>query len=116
MVQFKDVFLGSDKRSYSRATTSQRCVRAGGKPLVNYFLPQIVRVDGIAMGVNYGADRLRFPAPVPVDARVRGGAELLEATPQKDGSIQAKFRVTVEIEDHDKPGCVIDTIARYYPA
>lgn len=95
-----------------------RCIAHGylTQSLVNLFLPQIVRVDGIAMGVNYGADRLRFPAPVPVGSRVRGGAELLEATPQKDGSIQAKFRVTVEIEDHDKPGCVIDTIARYYPA
>jgi acyl dehydratase len=83
---------------------------------VNHFLPEIVRVDGISMGVNYGADRLRFPAPVPVGSRVRAGAELLEAAPQKDGSIQAKLRVTVEIEGGDKPGCVIDTIARYYPA
>jgi acyl dehydratase len=95
-----------------------RCIAHGylTQSLVNYFLPQIVRVDGISMGVNYGADRLRFPAPVPVGSRVRGGAELLEAAPQKDGSIQAKFRVTVEIEGSDKPGCVIDTIARYYPA
>ncbi|MCL4686793.1 MaoC family dehydratase [Myxococcota bacterium] len=94
-----------------------RCIAHGylTQSLVNHFLPQIVRVDGIAMGVNYGADRLRFPAPVPVGSRVRGGAELLEATPQKDGSVQVKYRVTVEIEDHDKPGCVIDTIARYYP-
>jgi acyl dehydratase len=95
-----------------------RCIAHGylTQSLVNYFLPQILRVDGISMGVNYGADRLRFPAPVPVGSRVRGGAELLEATPQKDGSIQAKLRVTVEIEASDKPGCVIDTIARYYPA
>jgi acyl dehydratase len=95
-----------------------RCIAHGylTQSLVNYFLPQIVRVEGIAMGVNYGADRLRFPAPVPVGSRVRGSAELLEATPQKDGSIQARFRVTVEIEHGDKPGCVIDTIARYYPA
>ena len=47
--------------------------------LVNYFLPQIMEVQGISMGVNYGADRLRFPAPVPVGSRVRGSAELLEA-------------------------------------
>jgi acyl dehydratase len=95
-----------------------RCIAHGylTQSLVNHFLPQIVRVDGIAMGVNYGADRLRFPAPVPVGSRVRGGAELLEATPQEDGSVQARFRVTVEIEGGDKPGCVIDTIARYYPA
>jgi acyl dehydratase len=82
---------------------------------VNFFLPQIVQVRGIAMGINYGADRLRFPAPVPVGAKLRGGAELLEAEETRDGAVQAKFRVTVEIEGSDKPGCVIDTISRYYP-
>ena len=46
--------------------------------LVNMFLPQIVEVRGISMGVNYGADKLRFPAPVPVGSRIRGSAELLE--------------------------------------
>jgi acyl dehydratase len=84
--------------------------------LVNHFLPQIVEVRGISMGINYGADRLRFPAPVPVGSRVRGSAELLEVEPQKDGSVQAKIRVTVEIEGSERPGCVIDTISRYYPA
>jgi acyl dehydratase len=84
--------------------------------LVNFFLPQIVVVKGISMGINYGADRLRFPAPVPVGSRVRGSAELIEAEEQKDGSVQAKIRVTVEIEGSERPGCVIDTISRYYPA
>jgi acyl dehydratase len=84
--------------------------------LVSHFLPQIVEVHGVSMGINYGADRVRFPAPVPVGSRLRGSAELIEALPQKDGSLQAKIRVTVEIEGNDKPGCVIDTISRYYPA
>jgi acyl dehydratase len=84
--------------------------------LVSYFLPQIVEVRGISMGINYGADRLRFPAPVPVGSRVRGSAELIEVEPQKDGSVQAKVRVTVEIEGSERPGCVVDTISRYYPA
>ncbi len=83
--------------------------------LVNCFLPQIVDVRGISMGVNYGADRLRFPAPVPVGSRVRGAAEVVEAAPSKDGGVQAKFRVTVEIEGSERPGCVIDTLVRYYP-
>ncbi len=83
--------------------------------LVNHFLPQIVEVRGIAMGINYGADRLRFPAPVPVGSRVRGGAELLAVETVKDGAIQAKVRVTVEIEGQERPGCVIDTISRYVP-
>ena len=83
--------------------------------LVNFFLPQIVEVRGIRMGVNYGADRIRFPAPVPVGSRLRGNAELLEAEDTKDGAVQAKIRVTVEIDGGERPACVIDTISRYYP-
>ena len=83
--------------------------------LVNLFLPQIVEVRGISMGVNYGADRLRFPAPVPVGSRLRGSAELIEVEEIK-GTVQAKIRVSVEIEGSDRPACVIDTISRYYPS
>jgi len=67
------------------------------------------------MGINYGANRLRFPAPVPVGSRVRGGAELLEVERTRDGAFQATIRVSVEIEGGERPGCVIDTISRYYP-
>ena len=84
--------------------------------LVNFFLPQIVEVRGISMGVNYGADRLRFPAPVKVGSRVRGGGELVGAEQTKDGGVQATIRVTVEIEGSERPACVVDTISRYYPA
>ena len=83
--------------------------------LVNHFLPQIVDVRGIRMGVNYGADRLRFPAPVPVGSRLRGGAELISVEEVKGGAVQAVIRVTVEIEGGERPACVIDTISRYYP-
>ncbi len=84
--------------------------------LVSHFLPQIIEVRGIAMGINYGADRLRFPAPVPVGSKLRAGAELIGAEPAKDGSIQSKVRVTIEIEGSEKPACVIDSISRYYAA
>jgi len=84
--------------------------------LVNHFLPQIVEVHGIAMGINYGADRLRFPAPVPVGSRIRGGAELVAVEKVKGGAVQTKVRVTVEIEGQERPACVIDTISRYVPA
>jgi acyl dehydratase len=84
--------------------------------LVSYFLPRIVEVRGVSMGVNYGTDRLRFPAPVPVGSRIRAGAELLEAEPTKDGAVQAKIRVTVEVEGQERPGCVVDTLSRFYPA
>jgi acyl dehydratase len=52
---------------------------------------------------------------VPVGSRIRGGAELLEAQDTPDGAVQAKIRVTVEIEGRERPGCVVDTISRYYP-
>lgn len=81
--------------------------------LVNHFLPQILRIDGVRHGVNYGCDRIRFPAPVRVGARVRGIGELLRAEPL-DGGVQAWVRVTVEIDGENKPGCVADTISRYY--
>lgn len=84
--------------------------------LVNRFLPEIVQVHGISMGVNYGSDKLRFPAPVPVGSRIRGRAELVKAEEVKGGAIQSTVRVTVEIEGSDRPACVVDTISRYVPA
>ncbi|MFM0395755.1 MaoC family dehydratase [Paraburkholderia phytofirmans] len=81
--------------------------------LVNFFLPQIVCIEGARLGVNYGCDRIRFPAPVRVGARVRGVGEVLRAE-AFEGGVQAWIRVSVEIEGEPKPGCVADTISRYY--
>ena len=82
--------------------------------LVNMFLPQIVEVQNLKMGVNYGCEKVRFPAPVPVNSKVRGKGELISVEEVK-GGYQAVIRVTVEIEGSDRPACVIDTISRYYP-
>ncbi|MDI6028511.1 MaoC family dehydratase [Corticibacterium sp. UT-5YL-CI-8] len=82
--------------------------------LINMFLPQLFRADGMKMGINYGADRLRFPAPVPVGSRVRVVAELVKADPLKGNAVQTTVRVTVELEGSAKPGCVADIIGRYY--
>jgi acyl dehydratase len=84
--------------------------------LVSMFLPQIVEVHGISMGVNYGTDKVRFPAPVPVGSKLRGSAELVKVEEVGGGGVQATVRVTVEIDGKDKPACVVDTISRYYPA
>lgn len=80
--------------------------------LSNFFLPQIVDVQDVSMGVNYGLNRIRFPAPVLVGARVRGGAELVAAEPIS-GSVQTTMLVTVEIDGGDKPACVIEALSRY---
>lgn len=82
--------------------------------LVNVFLPQIIDVQGISMGVNVGCDKVRFPQPVTVGSRVRGVGELLSAEEAK-GGIQSVVRVTVEIEGSERPACVVDTISRYFP-
>ncbi len=82
--------------------------------LVNTFLPQIIEVRGIRMGVNYGTDKVRFPSPVPVGSRIRGNGELVAAADTKDGAVQATVRVTVEIEGKERPACVVDTISRFY--
>ena len=82
--------------------------------LVNMFLPEIVDVQGISMGVNYGCEKIRFPSAVKVNSRVRGVGELTQVEHVK-GGVQATIRVTVEIEGSDRPGCVVDTISRYYP-
>lgn len=81
--------------------------------LVNFFLPQLMRVDNLLMGVNYGCDRVRFPAPVRVGARVRGVGEITAVEALANGALQVVVRVTVEIEGSDRPGCVVDTISRY---
>ena len=84
--------------------------------LANFFLPRIVSVEGISMGVNYGCDKIRFPAPVKVGSKIRGSAALTSAEDTKDGGVQAKITVTIEIEGGDRPACVIETISRYYAA
>ena len=83
--------------------------------LVNLFLPQLMQVEAVRMGVNYGVDKVRFPAPVPVGARIRGRGEVVAAEELK-GAVQVIVRVSVEIEGSDRPACVADTISRFVPA
>ncbi len=82
--------------------------------LINFFLPQLLRAEGLKMGVNYGADRLRFPAPVPVGSRLRGVGEVVKAEPIGEDAAQITVRMTIEVEGSERPGCVADIIARFY--
>ena len=82
--------------------------------LANLFLPQIMQVNNVSMGVNYGCEKVRFPAPVPVGSRVRGGGEVISAEEVK-GGVQVVVRMTIEVESGDRPACVIDTISRFFP-
>jgi acyl dehydratase len=82
--------------------------------LVPMLVWQVYKVEGIKMGVNYGANKLRFPSPVPVDSRVRAGVELLSLT-EGGGGYQLTARVTVEREGGDKPACVVETVSVLVP-
>lgn len=82
--------------------------------LANLFLPQIMQVNNTSMGVNYGCEKVRFPAAVPVGSRVRGGGEVISVEEVK-GGVQVVVRMTIEIEGSDRPACVIDTISRFFP-
>lgn len=84
--------------------------------LANYFLPQLIDVRGTSMGVNYGCDKIRFPSPVPVGSRVRGTGSITTVKETKNGGIQAKITIEIEIEGQERPACVIETISRFYPA
>jgi acyl dehydratase len=78
--------------------------------LVPSLIWQIYTVEGLTMGVNYGANKVRFPSPVPVGSRVRAGAELVSLDRGPQGA-QAVVRVTVEREGGDKPVCVAETVS-----
>ena len=67
---------------------------------------------GLVMGINYGLDKVRFPAPVKVNSHVRARLELISAELKAAHTIQLKHRVTVEIKGEEKPGCVAETLSR----
>ena len=80
--------------------------------LTNLFLPQIITVEGISMGINYGVNKVRFPTPVLVGSTIRGGADLMSVD-EITGGVQCVIRITVEIEGADKPACVLENVTRY---
>lgn len=81
--------------------------------LAPMLLPQVMRVDGIQMGVNYGINKLRFPSPVPVGSKLRVGAQLADVEDIAGGA-QVTMDLTFEVEGKDKPACVAQAVYRYY--
>jgi acyl dehydratase len=77
------------------------------------LLGEVWRVEGMRMGLNYGINRLRFPAPVPVGSKLRLGARLV-AVDDIAGGAQGTLELTFEVEGQDKPGCVAEVVYRYY--
>ncbi|WP_030023811.1 MaoC family dehydratase [Streptomyces monomycini] len=81
--------------------------------LLPALVPQLLRVDNVKMGINYGVDKVRFPAPVPVGSRVRATARVAGVT-EVSGGVQLATTVTVEREGGEKPVCVAETLSRFY--
>jgi acyl dehydratase len=81
--------------------------------LLPMLVPQVLETTGFRMSVNYGTEKVRFPAPVPVGSRVRAGATLDSATPV-EGGLQLAVTVTVEVEGAGKPSLVATTLSRRY--
>ncbi|MEY4131194.1 MAG: hypothetical protein RLZZ31_1318 [Actinomycetota bacterium] len=80
--------------------------------LSNFFLPQIIEVQGFSAGINYGVDKVRFPSPVKVGERVRAGAEIIEVT-DVPGGLQTRMLITIEIDGGAKPACIIEALSRW---
>lgn len=82
--------------------------------LANCFLPDLIQVDNVSMGVNYGTEKTRFPSPVTVDSNIRATGEIM-AVEENKGGYKATIRVTITAEGADRPACIVDTISIFYP-
>jgi len=82
--------------------------------LLPYFTAELRRIEGARMGINYGLNKVRFPAPVPVGSRVRARATQVSADQLGEGAVQVVTRVTIEIDGNAKPACVADFVTRTY--
>ena len=80
--------------------------------LTNQFLPELLQVTNISMGVNYGVNKVRFPSPVPVGSLVRAKGKIGEVTELADG-VQVIVIITVEVEGSPKPACIVESISRF---
>lgn len=81
--------------------------------LLPLFGPQLMQVEGVKMGINYGTNKVRFPATVPVGSRLRSTAKIT-GVDDVPGGVQVTVAFTVEREGGDKPVCVAESVSRYY--
>ena len=84
--------------------------------LIDGLRKQLIESEGFALGVNYGWNKVRFPAPVPSGSRVRARAEVISIDEVGGGWYQVVTRFTVEVEGNEKPACVAESVGRALPA
>src|SRR6476620_8566946 len=83
--------------------------------LLPRFFESAIAIGGTRMGVNYGLNKVRFTAPVPVGSRLRARLTLLACEPIENDGVQMTWKVSVEREGSDKPVCVAESLGRRYP-
>ena len=83
--------------------------------LIDGFRGDLISASGFALGINYGWNKVRFPAPVPAGSRIRVSAEVVELDEVGGGWWQMVTRFMVEVEGAEKPACVADSVARFLP-
>ena len=83
--------------------------------LIDGFRLELISSTGFTLGVNYGWNKVRFPAPVPAGSRVRASAEVVAVDEVGGGWWQVVTRFTVEVEGSEKPACVADSVGRALP-
>ena len=80
--------------------------------LIDGFRGQLIKQEGVTMGINYGWNKVRFPAPVPAGSKVRATAEVQTVDELGDGWYQVANKVTLEREGGEKPVCVAESVGR----
>jgi len=75
---------------------------------------ELLEVTGISMAINYGLNKVRFPAPVPVGSQIRLAGRLAAVEPAGDNAVQVTADFTVEVDGGARPACVAQAIYRYY--
>jgi acyl dehydratase len=80
--------------------------------MIDGFRPELLESTGFKLGVNYGWNKVRFPAPVPAGSRIRASVEILSVEDMGDGWHQIAQRWTIEVEGSEKPACVAESVGR----
>ena len=84
--------------------------------MVDGFRKELIQSEGFVLGVNYGWNKVRFPAPVPSGSRLRARAEVVSVDDVGGGWFQIVTRFTLEVEGNEKPACVAESVGRALPA
>ncbi|MGV9253111.1 MaoC family dehydratase [Streptomyces sp. NPDC003697] len=91
---------------------------AHGYMILSWGIPmfaELLKVTGVAMALNYGVNKVRFPAPVPVGSRIRLHASVTDVHEVKRGGVQMHRAFTFELEGSAKPACVAESLTHFYP-